>query len=956
MKTTIFSALLFSLAFLNHSWATDDPTVANNGISVQLILNGPDALLAECDVVEVEIRVTNYTTSNKNVEVSFFTNGTSAGGQLGIFDLGDFTGNPQGTGFLISIPNLKVDPGATESRFCSFWAIFDDDFCRGYGFNPFAEVRVFVQDNNDPSCIAEAADAVSIIPVCLADGSVSPFKISEWVPPLNSGIWPDDTPIRDPDFACGITSTSPHQSLIVRGDMIVDVDYCIKGDSLTNRAKLYMFPGARIRIEPGVELDLKWVDVIGGCGEMWSTIAVQGKLDAEEVLISDAEFGVTAVDGSSVDLEGCHLKNNYVGFYCPLESYGSLSTITSNGFYGNLFETDGLFLAPYQGQTRIPDQKGFAGIEVHNLDYFDIHGAASPKFTLYNVFKNLANGIISKDSRLSIWHPQFIDIVEYNNAYPYSGRGIYQYYEQQDLQFAELELIGNGQDPEYDDLTFFNCTEGVHIQGGDALVRFCSMDEMDYGVRVSECIEKDVTIHFNDIRVKKIGVETKVNHFTDFLITQNYFRVDADGAPVNSYGIKSNEVILLYGHFSGNEIDLWNAKYGIFLRFHAYTNVWGNTINFGNPLLPLTPYVGIFNESGSYLEFQNNVINGDAEPNQDNWKESTGMYFQDSYQPLVECNSVDLTEIGIQFYGDNDVATFRGNSFGEHFNGLLLGRYLNGGLVDGNARIGLKSEPSNLMHQGNVWYDMNASNSDPSDNRYGAVHLSDNINDFEIIESRFFVDETESQDFMPEVFLYHFPEDQFWFVDQLEPGASFACPEEGLAGSPNEHTLNHLEKFTSAPENISSILMQMIEAKAAALNIAPDEKMLSAVAGLCPLKEGEAVYAARVLLGAGEYDDGEICNQDRLLAQDDHVDKETIDLTIFPNPGNGIFQISFNAIEHGQEGLIHIYHASGQLRKRVNMTSLSNKTELDLTDLPPGLYFVEASIPGKRAITSLVIY
>jgi hypothetical protein len=119
-----------------------------------------------------------------------------------------------------------------------------------------------------------------------------------------------------------------------------------------------------------------------------------------------------------------------------------------------------------------------------------------------------------------------------------------------------------------------------------------------------------------------------------------------------------------------------------------------------------------------------------------------------------------------------DGTQLKGNNWGNHWNGLLLGQYLSGGGYDGDAIMGPQS------HLGNLWPQMQAQGANTTDDRYGAVHLSENDN--VIFFSKFTVDENENSAFMPEVGLLNLeggsPED--WFDIETDQAPSYSCIAE----------------------------------------------------------------------------------------------------------------------------------------------------------------------------------
>ena len=93
-------------------------------------------------------------------------------------------------------------------------------------------------------------------------------------------------------------------------------------------------------------------------------------------------------------------------------------------------------------------------------------------------------------------------------------------------------------------------------------------------------------------------------------------------------------------------------------------------------------------------------------------------------------------------------------------------------------------------------------------------------------------------------------------------------------------------------------------------------------------------------------------NTDILLdvAEQPDVDKEPFNLTITPNPVKNTMTLTTD-YEHGRMS-VHILNAQGV---EVRGFTLNGTATIDVSDLPSGLYFVNA-IGGKVVTKKVVIY
>lgn len=78
------------------------------------------------------------------------------------------------------------------------------------------------------------------------------------------------------------------------------------------------------------------------------------------------------------------------------------------------------------------------------------------------------------------------------------------------------------------------------------------------------------------------------------------------------------------------------------------------------------------------------------------------------------------------------------------------------------------------------------------------------------------------------------------------------------------------------------------------------------------------------------------------------------DISIFPNPTNGIFSIKLNDIESIQSYDILNIHGLAVYAANVVQDSSSNQIDLNLDSLPKGIYFIRMNI-GNQFISKKVI-
>jgi hypothetical protein len=125
-----------------------------------------------------------------------------------------------------------------------------------------------------------------------------------------------------------------------------------------------------------------------------------------------------------------------------------------------------------------------------------------------------------------------------------------------------------------------------------------------------------------------------------------------------------------------------------------------------------------------------------------------------------------------------------------------------------------------------------------------------------------------------------------------------------------------------------------------------DISTLSWIAGACPLYGGEAVYGARAALetvaGEAHYDDHALCQQ---VSQWSSDAAGVTTLTIAPNPASDKIHISGNNIF-----TVRIFTTSGYLMQDVHTGGNVSNLDLDISQLPHGIYLVSIEYDNMHTI------
>lgn len=547
--------------------------------------------------------------------------------------------------------------------------------------------------------------------------------------------------IGDPDaplveVCCDNDNDCQMDNLVIDGTLMVDEDYCFR--SFIAPGTIIMKEDAKIVVLDGQKLTLINVEIYG-CESMWEAIEVKsgGELVIVDCVIRDGIYAVHAWAGSTLNITSTDFINNRFGLFAHSDEneFGAINVVR---FYGNNFLTEGGLLSPFSGQI------GNAGVSLINLSTIDI---SAPHYTLRNHFKNLANGILSRSSNVFCRNNSFEDITTLTGGtYQSSGYAIRAW---SDPYYGTHVFEQSGLGKAYYVPTFDNCTYGIYCDVSRLKATNNYMTDVKYGIQARR--SRRVTISTNAIECEQTGIHMLQNTPCYATIENNEIYMDETGALPDAVGIRLDEnPVGFEGIYKvrDNFIALFNARTGIQATSGRFINLVNNTVFMDENV----EYDGIrFLGSWKALVSCNEIIGPDVV----SFTETMGIFGANSTRSNVTCNTVDETELGIQFFGLNEGSVLRGNEFGNHYFGLQLGEYdALGNPID--ASIGLQ------VHHGNRWTE------DAASGGVQARHVS--TIPLVIEQSIFYVDSGDDSDYLPT----NNKATNAWFRNQ--GGSSYTCP------------------------------------------------------------------------------------------------------------------------------------------------------------------------------------
>lgn len=128
---------------------------------------------------------------------------------------------------------------------------------------------------------------------------------------------------------------------------------------------------------------------------------------------------------------------------------------------------------------------------------------------------------------------------------------------------------------------------------------------------------------------------------------------------------------------------------------------------------------------------------------------------------------------------------------------------------------------------------------------------------------------------------------------------------------------------------------------------------LEMIANQCPLRGGQAVYAARALFAKYAnpyYDDDVLCIQQGLLWKNETIMTET-GLNVYPNPAKD--NVSLNFPEQEQDTDLLVYSIDGVLIERLSLPAHSQQLDYSVGHLSNGIYVLKSVI--HEGLVKLII-
>ncbi|HFA48807.1 MAG TPA: T9SS type A sorting domain-containing protein [Bacteroidetes bacterium] len=492
------------------------------------------------------------------------------------------------------------------------------------------------------------------------------------LPPSTEFFLSDFT--RGPEFNEMLTPAQSQvsgQHVLINNTLVIDEDYFISEFSnfaLKDNASIVIRSGRTLTIDKGPGNINP--PQITGCTGMWDRIEVEDNatLIVREATIKDGLNGIVMDGKASLHLTDATLLNNNRSIRSSGNSNAlNIPVFVISGL--NAITSDGQMLSPLEGQ--IPGW----GMDMENTN-FRLIGDASNNIA----FSNLQNGIELTNCNATI------EKMLFRNSAAGAKANFAININTPSGSNRSVKYVGYGTGS----FDFENWRAAVVSKRTNLDFTETSMKDISYGFVVQGSQNKKLDIKNNEIIASKDGVRLFQNMPVSLNLKDNLITVhDATNTngSATGIGIRAEENFSsstrLY-KIENNGINVDNAQTGIWFQAGKWPLIRRNTVNLKDP--NRETYFGIDIQGAVIPWAFCNEVNGNGSPA--NWKSAIAINSVGSSDGRLRCNSVNNSDIGLNFQNLQDAMILKGNIINEH----RLGLQINPG-----AFIGTQS------HRGNLW-------------------------------------------------------------------------------------------------------------------------------------------------------------------------------------------------------------------------------------------------------------
>ncbi|PHI18884.1 hypothetical protein CEQ90_15695 [Lewinellaceae bacterium SD302] len=546
-------------------------------------------------------------------------------------------------------------------------------------------------------------------------------------------------------------------------------------------SKLTLVDGSQIIVESNTTLIIEGA-TLSSCRGMWNGITVENNAtliirsfiapDGTELVpvIRDAINAVTVRNGGNLIVENAIFANNRNGILVEESASGNIDQNPTVVVRGATFEQSTLATTDQLSRLKPPfvDDEVLAGAIFHDVQDGILFSVLEPND--FNHFRNMNNGIIFHRSFANVRASIFEDMIDDGTLL--SSNGVVVDDTDGTLpSLAPTQTVIGSYDPNKQ-VTFDNMHTAVRlINNSNTRLIETNIDNVDHGVFGDFVGHLRMTGNHVTSNISGVDINARFPDINQRIRDNVFVAKNGSGQvdEMSAFGIRLMDVDVGDGNYDqmvirNNDFILDGATEGVYafnsqgLRIEDQNSfTWAENTFISD---------AIHFEGGSRGLIYNNLIQG---PDPSGFTDSRGIYVSGMPIARVACNTIDLVEKNVQFFGKNPGVLFAGNLLEGGGIGLKLG-------LDG-AGDSDETEISEQVHYANQW------------NNSGFVLGAQHESSIPIILDRslFRVDTENGND--PE-YLPTVPLDNIgWFEIQTVPSSvEFTCPVGPPSPIPNDRT------------------------------------------------------------------------------------------------------------------------------------------------------------------------
>lgn len=478
----------------------------------------------------------------------------------------------------------------------------------------------------------------------------------------------------DPQSVTHLTETN----IPVSGNLLLDACVIVNGrliwdtDIQVNSSHFIMNEGSAIEIDGDLFMVLDNT-VLEGCDYMWRGITANIASQFQAVnntTIRDAQYAVTALDGSLLYINGCIFDRNYTGIRVPPSTNGKPQMVYEYMMENNQFICTDKLKTPYNLQSPTPGEFTQVGIDLNDVVGFDIGDN--------NQFAGIANGVSAIRSTFTMSNCNIFHLVQSIPGSSFDQVGVYAFRcALANIRNNEMEEVTNG-------IICFDSNlsaDDNEIEGynGDA-------PGQNVGITFADGLYRNVRIRGNSIeRMWNGGVYVNNTTFpADFKVQGNTVQVLANtGNAGIGFGTSNNGLI------AGNSvINSSLTEAGVGMGFNDCSNL----DIYDNDVFDMGEGIQINGGSGHYI-VENNVNTSAGSAAVAN---NTGIGVYISVNQFCGNTTNGQNFFGWSFVGECTPSELTCNTIENAGTGLLLFANI-GGTMPFNTIIGPQ------VNRGNQW-------------------------------------------------------------------------------------------------------------------------------------------------------------------------------------------------------------------------------------------------------------